>query len=93
MTAWGNVALAVEAMRRGGARFYSEALENERLLSILRTQVELIACCSRLNDWLRKIDCSVLRDGKSSSPPLPRCAGARSHHAYRALGGQRVADR
>jgi DNA-binding NtrC family response regulator len=41
MTAWGNVELAVEAMRRGARDFIPKPWENERLLSILRTQVEL----------------------------------------------------
>jgi len=41
MTAWGNVDLAVEAMRRGARDFIQKPWENERLLSILRTQVEL----------------------------------------------------
>ena len=41
MTAWGNVDLAVDAMRRGARDFIQKPWENERLLSILRTQVEL----------------------------------------------------
>lgn len=41
MTAWGNVELAVEAMHRGARDFIQKPWENERLLSILRTQVEL----------------------------------------------------
>src|SRR6202023_914710 len=41
MTAWGTVKLAVEAMRRGARDFIQKPWENERLLSILRTQVEL----------------------------------------------------
>ena len=41
MTAWGNVELAVEAMRRGARDFVQKPWENERLLAILRTQVEL----------------------------------------------------
>jgi DNA-binding NtrC family response regulator len=41
MTAWGNIELAVEAMRRGARDFIQKPWENERLLSILRTQVEL----------------------------------------------------
>src|SRR5437764_8359097 len=41
MTAWGNVELSVEAMRRGARDFIQKPWENERLLSILRTQVEL----------------------------------------------------
>src|SRR5438034_10960032 len=41
MTPGGNVELAVEAMRRGARDFVQKPWENERLLSILRTQVEL----------------------------------------------------
>ena len=41
MTAWGSVGLAVEAMRRGAADFIQKPWENERLLSIIRTQIEL----------------------------------------------------
>src|SRR5580658_3253665 len=41
MTAWGNVGLAVEAMRRGARDFIQKPWENERLLAILQTQVEL----------------------------------------------------
>jgi DNA-binding NtrC family response regulator len=41
MTAWGSVELAVEAMRRGARDFIQKPWENERLLAILRTQIEL----------------------------------------------------
>src|SRR2546430_12115527 len=41
LTAWGNVGLAVEAMRRGARDFIQKPWENERLVSILRTQIEL----------------------------------------------------
>jgi DNA-binding NtrC family response regulator len=41
MTAWGSVELAVEAMRRGARDFVQKPWDNERLLSILRTQAEL----------------------------------------------------
>ena len=41
MTAWGNVELAVEAMRRGARDFIQKPWDNPRLLAILRTQVEL----------------------------------------------------
>src|SRR3954451_13639015 len=41
MTAWANVELAVEAMRRGARDFVQKPWENERLISIIRTQVEL----------------------------------------------------
>jgi DNA-binding NtrC family response regulator len=41
MTAWGSVSLAVEAMRRGARDFVEKPWDNERLLAILRTQIEL----------------------------------------------------
>jgi DNA-binding NtrC family response regulator len=41
MTAWGTVELAVEAMRRGARDFVRKPWDNERLLTILKTQVEL----------------------------------------------------
>src|SRR5919202_1385715 len=41
MTAWGSIDLAVEAMRRGARDFVQKPWDNERLLSILRTQIEL----------------------------------------------------
>src|SRR3954453_15348380 len=42
MTAWGNVEIAVEAMRRGARDFVQKPWENERLSTILRTQLELV---------------------------------------------------
>jgi DNA-binding NtrC family response regulator len=41
MTAWGTVNLAVEAMRRGARDFVQKPWENERLLTIIRTQIDL----------------------------------------------------
>jgi DNA-binding NtrC family response regulator len=41
MTAWSSVDLAVEAMRRGARDFVQKPWKNERLLSVLQTQVEL----------------------------------------------------
>ena len=41
MTAWGSVKLAVEAMRRGARDFLTKPWENERLVSIVRTQLDL----------------------------------------------------
>ena len=43
MTAWGNVALAVEAMRRGARDFIQKPWENERLLTVLRWHLHLPA--------------------------------------------------
>jgi DNA-binding NtrC family response regulator len=41
MTAWGTVDLAVEAMRRGARDFIQKPWDNTRLLTIVRTQIEL----------------------------------------------------
>jgi DNA-binding NtrC family response regulator len=41
MTAWGSVEKAVEAMRRGARDFIEKPWDNNRLLTTLRTQVEL----------------------------------------------------
>ncbi|HEX4772518.1 MAG TPA: sigma-54 dependent transcriptional regulator [Bryobacteraceae bacterium] len=41
MTAWSSIDIAVEAMRRGARDFVQKPWENERLLSIVRTQLEL----------------------------------------------------
>src|SRR2546425_8855884 len=47
MTAWGNVDLAVEAMRRGARDFIQKPWDNARLLAVLRTQVELAEALRR----------------------------------------------
>jgi DNA-binding NtrC family response regulator len=47
MTAWGSVDLAVEAMRRGARDFIQKPWDNARLLSVLRTQVELARAIRR----------------------------------------------
>jgi DNA-binding NtrC family response regulator len=60
MTAWGSVEVAVEAMRRGARDFIQKPWENARLLSVLRTQVELSRalrrgqCLEAENRLLRK---------------------------------------
>ncbi len=41
MTAWGSVEVAVEAMRRGARDFIQKPWDNARLLTIMRTQIEL----------------------------------------------------
>lgn len=41
MTAWGTVDIAVAAMREGASDFIEKPWDNQRLLSVLRTQVEL----------------------------------------------------
>ncbi|HEX6202160.1 MAG TPA: sigma-54 dependent transcriptional regulator [Thermoanaerobaculia bacterium] len=47
MTAWASVELAVEAMRRGARDFLEKPWENQRLLAVLRTQVDLARALKR----------------------------------------------
>src|SRR5579864_2020577 len=47
MTAWGSVDLAVEAMRRGARDFIQKPWDNARLMTIVKTQVELSAALRR----------------------------------------------
>ncbi len=51
MTAWGNIELAVEAMRRGAGDFIQKPWENARLPTVLRTQMELHRSQKRMR-WL-----------------------------------------
>ncbi len=67
MTAWGSIEVAVEAMRRGARDFVEKPWSNERLVAILRTQVEL----SRALRRGRRLEAEnrVLR-GEGSGPDL-----------------------
>jgi DNA-binding NtrC family response regulator len=47
MTAWASIDLAVAAMRQGARDFIEKPWENQRLLSVLRTQVELARALRR----------------------------------------------
>ncbi len=68
MTAWASVEVAVEAMRRGAKDFITKPWENPRLLSIVRTQVELgsaVRAYRRLEQ-----ENQLLRGGKGAGPTL-----------------------
>lgn len=47
MTAWATIELAVDAMKRGARDFVTKPWDNQRLLSIVRTQIELAAALRR----------------------------------------------
>lgn len=51
MTAWANVDLAVEAMRRGARDFIQKPWDNARVLTVVRTQLELYTAQKRAQ-WL-----------------------------------------
>ncbi len=62
MTAWANVDLAVEAMRRGANDFIQKPWENARLITILRTQMELHSALKRAA-WLEAENRILRADG------------------------------
>jgi DNA-binding NtrC family response regulator len=47
MTAWGNIDLAVESIKRGARDFVQKPWENERLLSLIRVHAELYSALRR----------------------------------------------
>ena len=47
MTAWGSVEIAVQAIRLGARDFVEKPWDNDRLLSILRNQVDLCRALRR----------------------------------------------
>ena len=62
MTAWGSVDVAVEAMRRGARDFIQKPWDNERLLTMVRTQVELGGRCGEASVWRpRTVCCAATR--------------------------------
>ncbi|HEX2164686.1 MAG TPA: sigma-54 dependent transcriptional regulator, partial [Thermoanaerobaculia bacterium] len=68
MTAWGSVELAVEAMRRGAGDFLEKPWDNARLLSVLRTQLDL-ARAIRRSERLEEEN-RALRGGDGGGPEL-----------------------
>src|SRR5687767_12658372 len=77
LTAWGSVNVAVEAMRRGARDFVQKPWENARLLTIIRTQVELARALRRQqrleaeNKWLKPdIRPMLIADAPSMRPVL-----------------------
>src|SRR5918996_1268683 len=74
MTAWGSVNVAVEAMRRGARDFIQKPWENERLMSIVRTQTELGRAIRR-GRQLEAANQALMADGHS--PLLAESAAMR----------------
>jgi DNA-binding NtrC family response regulator len=68
MTAWGTVDVAVEAMRRGARDFIQKPWENERVLAIVRTQVELSRALRRSQRL--EAENRALRDESSGRPAI-----------------------
>ncbi len=76
MTAWGSVELTVEAMRAGARDFVQKPWDNARLLSILRTQIELRRALrrgerlERENELLRQDSTNLVAESEAMKPVL-----------------------
>ncbi len=65
MTAWGNVPLVVEAMRRGAGDFIEKPWDNTRLLAVLRAQIALGAALRRQQRL--QAENALLRDASATT--------------------------
>jgi len=75
MTAWGSVDKAVEAMRLGARDFVEKPWDNTRLLTTLRTQIELgraLRAAQRLQQENRMLRRDGLPDLIAESPEMRR---------------------
>jgi len=76
MTAWGNIDLAVESIKRGARDFIQKPWENERLLSLIRVHAELHQALRRArqlemeNSLLRAEGMPEFVAGASSMQPV-----------------------
>ena len=90
MTAWATIDLAVEAMKRGARDFVPKPWDNERLLAIVRTQIELAGALRKHVEVQRPLHrllgdrevlaCEVVREVRRprgpEHPPLELRGGA-----------------
>jgi len=73
MTAWASVSLAVEAMRRGACDFIEKPWNNDRVLSIFRTQTELGRAVRRT----RRLEAQNRLQGEASPPLIAQSTAMR----------------
>ncbi|MDE3084427.1 MAG: sigma-54-dependent Fis family transcriptional regulator, partial [Verrucomicrobiota bacterium] len=71
MTAWANVDLAVETMRRGARDFITKPWDNSRLLAVVRNQIEL---GNAVRAYRRLEQENQLLRGKSGPPLIAQSA-------------------
>ena len=76
MTAWGSIELAVDAMRRGAQDFIEKPWDNDRLITILRTQLALSEALQRArmlevaNRQLTAPDVELIAESPAMQPVL-----------------------
>jgi DNA-binding NtrC family response regulator len=76
MTAWATIELAVDAMKRGARDFVTKPWDNQRLLAIVRTQIELASALRRErkleaeNELLRGTIPSLIAESPAMRPVI-----------------------
>ena len=68
MTAWANIDLAVEAMRRGARDFIQKPWDNARVLTVVRTQLEFYAAQKR-SQWLEAENRILRAESRAEGAP------------------------
>jgi DNA-binding NtrC family response regulator len=90
MTAWATIDLAVEAMKRGARDFIPKPWDNDRLLAVVRTQIEL-AGALRQRPSARSSQSAAARKGAEHHRGIAAHApGAGADLPRRALGCERA---
>ena len=69
MTAWGNVPSAVEAMRRGASDYVEKPWDDDRLISIVRSQLEL-GRARRTSQRLESDNLRLTRAARADAPSV-----------------------
>lgn len=91
MTAWGNMELAIEAMRRGARDFIQKPWKNQEVLEALRTHISDHEKALRQSSlWKQEVDEARAVQQHFLGQPAPRVRGyevCASSRPARALGG------
>ena len=91
MTAWGNMELAIEAMRRGACDFIQKPWNNQQVLESLRAQISDYRRATRHNsEWQREISDAREVQQQFLARPVPALPGYKicaSSRPARVLGG------
>jgi sigma-B regulation protein RsbU (phosphoserine phosphatase) len=91
MTAWGNMELAIEAMRRGARDFIQKPWNNQHVLESLRTQIsDHNRTLRQAGDWKREMTDAQEVQQHFLAQPVPELRGYRicaSSRPARTLGG------
>src|SRR5881227_1489331 len=94
MTAWVTIDLAVEAMKRGARDFIPKPWDNERLLSIVRTQIELAGALRKgrrleaANQLLRGNAPNIIAESPRMRPVLELISGVAPSDANVLITGE-----